>query len=103
MHSARVGLSVADLRRLIFDSREMTMDDYEPEYSRHRFDLVETAFLCGAIALIASPAVKGVLRRLRVKNPDAKLEPAIDKSLKDSFPASDPPASRYFDIPENRR
>lgn len=79
------------------------MDDYEPEYPRHRFDLIETAFLCGAIALIASPAIKGVLRHWRVKNPIAGLEPAIDKSLKDSFPASDPPASRYFDIPENRR
>jgi hypothetical protein len=82
---------------------EIFMDDYEPEYERRGFDLVETAFLCGAIALIASPAIKGVLRRWRVKNPVAGLEPAIDKSLKDSFPASDPPASRYFDIPENRR
>lgn len=79
------------------------MDDYEPEYQRHRFDLIETAFLCGAIALIASPAVKGVLRRWRVKHPVAKQEPEIDKSLDDTFPASDPPASRYFDIPENRR
>ncbi len=26
-----------------------------------------------------------------------------DKSLKDSFPASDPPASQYFDIPANRQ
>ena len=26
-----------------------------------------------------------------------------DKSLKDSFPASDPPASQFFDIPVNRQ
>lgn len=78
------------------------MDDYELEYPRPRFDLIETVFLCGALALIASPAVKGVLRHWRVKHP-ANLEPAIDKTLKDSYPASDPPASRYFDIPENRR
>ncbi|MET0496865.1 MAG: hypothetical protein ABW106_01205 [Steroidobacteraceae bacterium] len=79
------------------------MDDYEPEYDRHRFDLVETVFLFGAIALIASPAIKGVLRRWRVKHPVAGMERAIDKSLNDTYPASDPPASRYFDIPENRR
>ena len=80
------------------------MDDYESEYAeRHRFDFIETIFLFGAIALIASPAVKGVLRRWRVKHPDAKNEGAIDKSLNDTYPASDPPASRYFDIPENRK
>jgi hypothetical protein len=79
------------------------LNEYEPAYDRHRFDLLETVFLCGAIALIASPAIKGVLRQWRTKHPLAKLEPAIDRSLKDSYPASDPPASRYFDIPENRR
>jgi hypothetical protein len=79
------------------------MDDYEPAYERHRFDFIETIFVLGAIALIASPAVKGVLRRWRVKNPVAKQEPSIDGSLKDTYPASDPPASRYFDIPENRK
>jgi len=80
------------------------MDDYEPpQYVRRGFDLVETVFLFGAIALIAAPAVKGVLRRWRVKHPAAGDEPSIDKSLKDTYPASDPPASRYFDIPENRR
>jgi hypothetical protein len=79
------------------------MDDYEPEYERSGFDFVETVFLFGAIALIAAPAVKGILRQWRTKHPVAHEEHAIDKSLKDSFPASDPPASRYFDIPENRR
>jgi hypothetical protein len=79
------------------------MDDYEPGHERHRFDFVETLFVFGALALIASPALKGVLRRWRVKHPVARLEPAIDKSLNDTYPASDPPASRYFDIPENRR
>jgi len=81
------------------------MDDYEPEYepSSRGFDFLETIAVFGAIALIATPAVKGVLRRWRVKHPMAHGEPAIDRSLKDTFPASDPPASRYFDIPENRR
>jgi hypothetical protein len=79
------------------------MDDYESEYPRRGFDFLETVALFGAIALIATPAVKGVLRRWRVRHPEAHGEPAIDKSLKDTYPASDPPASRYFDIPENRR
>jgi len=79
------------------------MDNYEPSADRRGFDFVETVFLMGAIALIAAPAVKGVLRRWRVKHPVANEEQSIDKSLKDTYPASDPPASRYFDIPENRR
>jgi hypothetical protein len=79
------------------------MDNYEPASDRRGFDFVESIFLMGAIALVAAPAVRGVLRRWRVKHPVAHQETSIDKSLKDSFPASDPPASRYFDIPENRR
>ena len=79
------------------------MDDHEQDIERHGFDFVETLFLFGAIALIASPAVKSVLRRWRVKHPAAKSEKAIDRSLNDTYPASDPPASRFFDIPENRQ
>jgi NAD(P)-dependent dehydrogenase (short-subunit alcohol dehydrogenase family) len=101
---AGVAVSVAaDLRHTIDSHGRSAMDDYEPEYESRGFDFVQTVFLFGAIALIAAPVVKGVLRRWRVKHPVALGEPAIDKSLKDTFPASDPPASRYFDIPENRR
>ena len=59
--------------------------------------------LAGAVALIALPAIKRLSRRWNIEHPQAKKEPAIDKSLKDTYPASDPPASRYFDIPVNRR
>ena len=45
----------------------------------------QKAALGGAIALLAAPAIN------------------IDKSLKDTYPASDPPASHYFDIPANRQ
>ena len=62
-----------------------------------------TLVLVGALALIALPALKRLGRRWTVTHPQAKKEPAIDKSLKDTYPASDPPASRYFDIPVNRR
>jgi hypothetical protein len=72
--------------------------------ARHSaLDLLETVALLGAAVLIAMPAYKGIVRHWRLRHPIAKTEPAIDKQLKDTFPASDPPASRYFDIPVNRR
>lgn len=65
--------------------------------------LAETVALLGALGLIALPAISSIKRRWRMRHPVAKTEPAIDKQIKDTFPASDPPASRYFDIPVNRR
>jgi hypothetical protein len=59
--------------------------------------------LAAAVALIALPAIKRLSRRWNIEHPQAKKEPSIDKSLQDTYPASDPPASRYFDIPVNRR
>lgn len=59
--------------------------------------------VAGAIALIAAPMIRKLNRRWAINHPQAQKEPAIDKSLKDTYPASDPPASRYFDIPVNRR
>lgn len=70
---------------------------------RSTFDVLQTLALLSAVALIATPACRGIARRWRLKNPVAGSEPAIDKQLKDTYPASDPPASRYFDIPVNRR
>lgn len=62
-----------------------------------------TLVLVGAVAFLAAPAIKRMARRWNVTHPQAKKEPAIDDSLNDTYPASDPPASRYFDIPVNRR
>ena len=70
---------------------------------RPTFDVLETVALLSAVALIALPAYRGIARRWRLRHPLARSEPAIDKQLKDTYPASDPPASRYFDIPVNRR
>lgn len=78
------------------------MDASHEEQSRAG-SLAETILLLGALWLIALPAINSIARRWRVRHPVAKAEKAIDRSLKDSFPASDPPASRYFDIPVNRR
>jgi len=73
------------------------------EARRSTFDALETVALLSAAVLIAAPACRGIARRWRLKHPRAKSEPAIDKQLNDTYPASDPPASRYFDIPVNRR
>ena len=76
---------------------------------RHRpdrssaFDLLEKLALLGAIGLIAAPALKGIAYRWRMRNPVAAKEPAVDGALDDTFPASDPPAVRFVDIPENRK
>ena len=73
------------------------------EAHRSAFDVLETVALLSAVALNAGPAYRGITRRWRLRHPLARSEPAIDKQLKDTYPASDPPASRYFDIPVNRR
>jgi hypothetical protein len=74
-----------------------------PERSQTNRTALEAIALLGAAALIAWPAAKGIARRWRIRRPKARGEAAIDKALKDTFPASDPPAPRYFDIPVNRR
>jgi hypothetical protein len=65
--------------------------------------LLENLALIGAFALLAAPAWCAIARRRRVKYPKAMRERAVDEALKGTFPASDPPASRYVDIPSNRR
>lgn len=64
---------------------------------------LRTMAILGAVALIATPALASWRRRRKHPQPESLSEPAIDKSLEDTYPASDPPAPRYFDIPENRR
>jgi hypothetical protein len=88
--------------RLVGSPKETLMPT-RTETRRTAFDLLETVALLGAAVLIAAPACRGIARRWRLKHPLARSEPAIDKQLKDTYPASDPPASRYFDIPVNRR
>jgi len=84
-------------------------NDYSSDYSSYAYEDqrsswsgAQTVALIGALALIAAPIIRSMMQRYRSTDTGALTEPAIDKSLKDTFPASDPPASRYFDIPENR-
>jgi hypothetical protein len=64
---------------------------------------IERAALISVAVLIALPVCLGIARRWRIRHPKAEREPAIDQALEDTFPASDPPAQRYVDIPVNRR
>lgn len=77
--------------------------EYRPTRRRSAFDVLESVLLVGALALIATPAIKGIARRYRVHHPHAASDSEVDESLKDTYPASDPPAQRYVDIPVNRR
>jgi hypothetical protein len=79
------------------------MRSFVEEETSDALDTLEKFALIGAIALIAWPALQKISAKWRVRHPQASSEPAIDKSLRDTYPASDPPASRYFDIPVNRR
>ena len=79
-------------------------EEYEvPTRGRSTLDTLESILLLGALALIATPAIKGIARRYRVRRPLAAGEQKIDQALDDTYPASDPPAARYVDIPVNRR
>ena len=78
------------------------MHDFDEPPRRSSRGVVESLLLLGALALIAAPAIKGIARRWRIRNPIAATEARIDESLKETYPASDPPATRYVDIPSNR-
>lgn len=80
-------------------------DDLDDDAPRRRsaLDVVESVLLLGALTLIALPAIQGIARRYRIRNPVAAEDEMVDESLKETFPASDAPASRYVDIPKNRR
>jgi len=57
----------------------------------------------GALVLGGLLAFSLFKRQRHRKRREAHVEKVHDKTLKDSFPASDPPASQYFDIPVNRQ
>lgn len=90
----------------LYDDLDDDLDedlDMRPTRSRSASGVLESLLLVGALALIATPAIKGIARRYRVRHPHAAGDDEVDKSLKDTYPASDPPSQRYVDIPVNRR
>lgn len=64
--------------------------------------LVVCTVLTGAL-LSAGWLVYKAVGRSAQRNRHTRVDKTRDKTLKDTFPASDPPASQYFDIPVNRR
>jgi hypothetical protein len=86
-----------------YSDSDVNDDDSVEQGARRGLDGVRTLALLGALALIAAPALRSISRRWKIRHPAALAEQAIDESLTETFPASDPPASRYVDIPENRK
>lgn len=80
-----------------------SLDDDSDAAPRRGLGTLGSLALIGAVALIAAPAIKSIARKWRVRHPLAAQEAAIDESLDETYPASDPPASRYVDVPDNRR
>ncbi len=78
-------------------------EDFQPQYRDRGTQLTRSLLFVGALGLIASPLIKSLRARWAVQKTTARTESVADKTLKDSFPASDPPASQYFDIPVNRQ
>lgn len=79
------------------------LDDDSDDAPRRGLGTLASLALLGAVALLVAPAVKSITRKWRVRHPRAAQEAGIDESLEETYPASDPPAQRYVDIPENRR
>jgi hypothetical protein len=82
----------------------LDLDDYpDTSFTHGALRGITNVLLLASLAFIASPAIRDILCRVRRRNPQARTEPSIDDALNETFPASDPPASRYVDIPVNRR
>ena len=55
-------------------------------------------------ALAVGYGISKLLKRPHARRDEVEVsQRRQDKALRDTFPASDPPASQYFDIPVNRR
>ena len=80
------------------DWRKLARLEREPA-----LNATQKVLLAGAVALAAQPVIRMLSHKLRRVRDEQMLEKSVDKTLKDTFPASDPPASHYYDIPVNRR
>ena len=80
-------------------------EDFQPPYPDpdRSGRLTRSLLFVGALGLIATPLIKSLRERWAVQKTTARSESVADKTLKDSFPPSAPPASQYFDIPANRQ
>jgi hypothetical protein len=63
---------------------------------------VKLGVVFGVAAAVGFVA-REIYRRVQIIKSQGHVDAVHDKTLKGSFPASDPPASQYFDIPVNRQ
>lgn len=68
-----------------------------------RLGISTTGLIAVGAVVAAGVIVRKVLQQANSTRQKKTTEQRRDKMLKDTFPASDPPASQYFDIPVNRR
>jgi uncharacterized membrane protein YcjF (UPF0283 family) len=59
--------------------------------------------IAASVGFIAREVYRLIRVRRQAKESAAHVDAVHDKALKGSFPASDPPASQFFDIPVNRQ
>ncbi len=60
-------------------------------------------FVGSAIGLLLTPAVMAFVRHSSRRTERDAIDARVDRNLKDTFPASDPPAPHFVDIPVNRQ
>jgi hypothetical protein len=84
-----------------FDDLDSSEMDSPPRSSRS--GISTTGLLLIGLAVASGVIIRKVLQQARSTHQTHKAEQQRDKTLKDTYPASDPPASQYFDIPVNRQ
>ena len=67
------------------------------------YTVARKLLVIGAVGFLVAPMVKAAGKRLIKKKELAQDDARVDKNLQDTFPASDPPASHFVDIPVNRQ
>lgn len=85
---------------MINEAADWYQSDGAPEKGR----TIAVALLIGLslIAVSVACVVMIFLRRKDVNHAPRAAEKRLEHTLRESFPASDPPASQYFEIPINR-
>jgi hypothetical protein len=65
--------------------------------------MLGTSAVVVGLAVTSGLLIMNLMSRAAQRKAQKSVEARRDKTLKESFPASDPPASQFFDIPVNRQ
>lgn len=93
-------LSNGIFRELSMSGHDAALDETSRDSHSH---VVVTALIYIGVLFTLGALVGALQRRTDAAQRKKITERHYDKTLKNTFPASDPPASQYFDIPVNRR